>query len=475
MLLQGRGPTFVQPGSGFSGATAQPANVGASSRETIARFNVVPYQTFSGLFRVGVVAFHSGVPHTDGIDYVAFSVNGGAWVSASERTYNVQSGTKEHFVYLDAADFADGQIEIRAIAYPVVGKPRVIGPASPTGSPDMSSLYLNANSGGTLPATTLYVATTGNDTTGDGSQGNPYLTIVKAKEVLRIAGTAGGGTIYCAAGTYAYNAAQQNFDAAAVTQWMTVSAAPGVARSDVIINSQAHSSGLRTQKIRLRNLTVSGIVLSSTSSIGAAIWFDNVRYIGAGHTVAGSRPTAGGTVFTAGCYSTDCEISDCEDGAVDCEIVRNTICHDLGSDAFRNTILNVNLTAYDIGLDTGITGFHPDVYQMVSGTAQNRILYGVTATSGINAQGFFTDGSTALVDVALVDSIINNSDATDPLLVMQLGNVTTNLYGWNSSLLGSAAQFRTDLAFSGTDVIFDTMTWEAANPTPNPQAGVTHR
>lgn len=46
---------------------------------------------------------------------------------------------------------------------------------------------------------TLYVATTGSDTTGDGSSGNPYGSVYKASQML----TAGGGhTISVAAGTY---------------------------------------------------------------------------------------------------------------------------------------------------------------------------------------------------------------------------------------------------------------------------------
>lgn len=42
-----------------------------------------------------------------------------------------------------------------------------------------------------------YIATTGNDTTGDGSSGNPYLTLAKAHTVA-----ASGDTVYVAAGTY---------------------------------------------------------------------------------------------------------------------------------------------------------------------------------------------------------------------------------------------------------------------------------
>lgn len=58
--------------------------------------------------------------------------------------------------------------------------------------------YIAANSKlGTPPAGAKWVATTGNDTTGDGTQGNPYLTIIKA-----IQNIVGGGTVIVKDGTY---------------------------------------------------------------------------------------------------------------------------------------------------------------------------------------------------------------------------------------------------------------------------------
>ena len=47
-----------------------------------------------------------------------------------------------------------------------------------------------------------YVSKSGNDTTGDGSQGNPWLTVQKAYSTVS---TAGGHTINVGAGTYAEN------------------------------------------------------------------------------------------------------------------------------------------------------------------------------------------------------------------------------------------------------------------------------
>jgi len=53
----------------------------------------------------------------------------------------------------------------------------------------------------TLGATKLYVATTGNDGTGDGSAGAPYLTIAKG-----VSEASSGDTVYIVSGTYNINA-----------------------------------------------------------------------------------------------------------------------------------------------------------------------------------------------------------------------------------------------------------------------------
>ena len=62
----------LQPGDGWVGPTPQPNPVGSPNMagfdaKSIARWDVVPYQTFSNEFHIGVVAFHM-----NGIDRVDF-------------------------------------------------------------------------------------------------------------------------------------------------------------------------------------------------------------------------------------------------------------------------------------------------------------------------------------------------------------------------------------------------------------------
>ena len=72
--------------------------------------------------------------------------------------------------------------------------------------------------------TILYVATTGNDTTGNGSIGNPYLTIGKANSML----TAGaGGTIYVRGGTYVMASGPVYLKGGNASSWTRVRRYPG--------------------------------------------------------------------------------------------------------------------------------------------------------------------------------------------------------------------------------------------------------
>lgn len=115
----------LEPGSGFTAPTPQPPAIGSGAgadAKAIARWDVVPYQTFDDLFEIGVVAFH-----INGIDRVEFSLDGGPWTAVKEMTLNPRTNVVEYWVALDAARSPDGPVEVRAIAYPKKGVPRVLG------------------------------------------------------------------------------------------------------------------------------------------------------------------------------------------------------------------------------------------------------------------------------------------------------------------------------------------------------------
>lgn len=455
------GNPVILPGSGWTEATSSPGPVGTPGTfgytdTTIAHWDVVPHQTFSETFPVGVVAFHN-----TGIDRVAFAVNGGAWTNVTTSSTNALTGVNEFWAELRAADFADGRIEIRAIAYPRHGVPRLMS----------TSLFLNANKNGTLPGTIKYVSNAGNDTTGTGTVGSPYATISKAVSAVSTAqsGDVGGATIYMQAGTYAYNAAVENFNRNAATQWLTITAAPGVSTNDVIINSIGSTAGIRTQKVRLKSLTISGPTIPTNSTIGAIVWLDGVTYVGPGRAVANSQPVSGTSVWTGGIYVTGSNISQSANGVIGAKLVRSTHVHDIGSDAFQSSQVIINCTATTI--DASGTTFHPDVYQ-INGGMSNAIIYGLTATSGIAAQGLFADSASPVTDMAVVNATFNNQNPTPTTsYVMQFGAAATNLYIKDSAFTGPAV-WRTDQNFVATDVVVENTTFTTS---PGAVSGVTYR
>lgn len=156
----------IIPGSGWVGPTAQPSRVGDALADyndanTIARWDVIPYQDFNTNLNVGVVAFHSA-----DINYVSFSVENGTWVNVSSMTLNSQTGVTEYWVTLNPADFNDVNIEVRAIAYPKTGYPRLL-----------EGLTLYANHGKMFDSPVRYVASDGNDS-------NDGLTSTTAKQTI---------------------------------------------------------------------------------------------------------------------------------------------------------------------------------------------------------------------------------------------------------------------------------------------------
>lgn len=120
----------LQPGTSAPGswqATLQPAAVGSAGNygytaKAIARWDIIPYQTFSATFDIGVVSYHCAE-----IDRVEFAVNGGEWQSVDAMSLNNRTNELEYTVQLDASLFASsGPVEVRAVAYPVVGIPLVL-------------------------------------------------------------------------------------------------------------------------------------------------------------------------------------------------------------------------------------------------------------------------------------------------------------------------------------------------------------
>ncbi len=383
---------YLANGSGFSGATAVPPNVGAPGNvgyeaTAIARWSTVPFQTFKENLRVGVVAFHR-----NGIEKVAFSANGGPWVDATSLTINPSTGVSEYWVTLKAADFPDGPVEIRAIAYPkTAGKPRVLGGAYQAGlgaAPPMNgehSMFAWSNFGGTLDHEPRYVSASGNDTSGDGTVNNPFLTLSRAAQAIQTQyGSCDNGTIYCMPGEYDFEMKWGFTSAKANDRFITITAAPGVLRDQVTIEEARP----KTARIHLSNVTVktndAGNFYTGFNDIRAVLWVDNC-YVSAKNGRYGSTQKI---LSTCTPYITESVWNDAPDGPTDTIMVRNTTITKLCSDMVSGVQVVLNVNGGDI--DPANTGAHPDIYQIYrpTGSLENHVVYGVRANNFL-AQGIF--------------------------------------------------------------------------------------
>ena len=387
----------IVPGPGFAGPTAQPARVGTgqfSDAKAIARWDVVPHQTFTGKFNVGVVAFHAA-----GIDRVEFSVDGGDWVSVNEMTLNPRAGGNgwdgvwEYWATIDAADFADaGPITVRAVAYPTVGDSRVL-----------EDLPLNVDPDGQIFANrpVRYVSLNGSNSMGDGTRAKPFATIKQAAmDITAERGDADNGLIYMLEGDYAYSGGWEgpgwhtpNTEQA----WLTITPAPGVGREQVRITDGGR---LNASRVHLKDLTLMKELVSSTDlNQPSKIWWDGAL-LTAGDQHENLRFAAG---FDGGSYLTNSTVTRVMNGPTGVSLSRGNRMIDLGSDAFQNVEVLIN--GHVDGIDRGETGAHPDVLQYQGGSEarENNIFYGLTTKNLVHSQGLFLSDVGGLKDIAIVN------------------------------------------------------------------------
>lgn len=273
------------------------------------------------------------------------------------------------------------------------------------------SLFLNANAGGSLYAKTVYVnSVTGNDTSGDGTAGNPFATIYKAidKQNPTHSTDVGGLTVLlqCPSSptSYSYGTSPANFGEPAATQWVTVKPAAGCARSDVVFDTDG--GGLRTEKIRLQGVTVSGIILKTVSSVSGQpplLWLDDVVDIGAGYLADSATPYA--TTSFAGLWATGGEYSQFIDVFSYLIVGRNIYVHDISQDAWSRSAALFNNVLENV---IPQTGGHPDVYQITLSNPTNAAVDGLTANVVNGAQGIFTDGQ--INNMVMANLTLDNSD-----------------------------------------------------------------
>lgn len=369
-------PTLI-PGAGWSSSTIEPGSVGDPKHPgyphyAIARWAVVPHQAFAGNFTIGVAAFHSY-----GIDRVEFSVNNGPWASASEMLTNPRTRADEYFVNLDASKIPDGKVTVRAIAYPKIGRPRLL-----------DDLVLFANSNGTLKF--------------------PVIEL-------------GAGT-HNLSGLSASTPKDQG--------WLTIRPKPGVKKEECIITGIDRVSGGGRLKIQGVTFKAKGgmDMLYGLRDENSWVWLDNVSVIGNGRT----DMTAWLVHLWGRQFYTDCDITKVRsvfNGGGGLLFARNIVIRDIYEDVFRAFGYVANVTID--GVDRGDSDHHPDVFEFATGWTQQQIIFHNVVAREAYSQGM-AGGN--MRDVAMINCDIE----TPGWSALQVGREMVNVLIQDSRFRGGA-------------------------------------
>lgn len=416
------GETFARlvPGNGFdkfmpnSNPVGHPEVPGYDAK-AIARWDVVPYQVIDGEFHIGVVAFHM-----NDIDHVLFSAEGGPWKRVDEMQLNPRTNVWEYTAVLDAADFQDGPIEIRAVVYPKVGVPRVLaGPIDGhmDGDPNFRngnhSMILNANSGGSLPRHEVWAdAVNGSDETGDGTQANPFRSAGRAlAHVTATHGSSDNAVCYLMPGEYSWVSPGHPHRITTEWAWATVTAAPGVDRSKVVFTANG-PRGFATRLLRAERISMDGHGGPRThNQTDTYFWLDQ-SVIDNKDRYSGSGPAVGSW---SGQYVTNSLVKNVKTPLRSATFVRNTVIEGfsntpLGTDAFV-----VNAMVRDFSRNP--SGTHADVFHWFWNQEQireNRIVYGLQVYN-FHLQGFqmnsIRNGGQRVDNVAFVNVHISKDSS----------------------------------------------------------------
>lgn len=243
------GAQTINPGSGWTGLTLTPSPNGSPGQygydaNVIAHWDHVPYQDAEGTINLGVLAYH-----LSGIQKVSFSVNNGAWVDVATPSVNPETGVDEYWVILDEnsfpANFANN-VEVRAIAYPNIGTPRVLQ-GTVNGMAHDSSMIVSVDRAGTLPDNVAYATTTGSDSNNCLSQATACRTISRAMNSISVSGNnLDGAEVRLGEGTWQL---PSTASFTTPTRWFTITSIVGTNKNNVIIGSVA--SGAMTSRLKL--------------------------------------------------------------------------------------------------------------------------------------------------------------------------------------------------------------------------------
>ena len=315
----------------------------------VARWDVVPHQRVTGIFKAGVVAFHEkGVK-------VEFEVAGKTFV-AEEPKLNDRVNVWEYYVPINTEKLPDGPIAVKAKA-----------------------VTLDGAESHTLPELRLYADN-------KKSVGSHETVTIGPEDSLKdaIAKVGDGGTVCLRKGVYK----PQGLGGKGRTYWTTLTPAPGVAREDVEFTpGRPGADKLKFQGVTLAcDFEGKYAALLAGENGATECWLDDCKLMNKKGRWVGNSNSFGNRMRG---YVTGGETTEMNNGP-DGELIRNHLVHKIASDVWTGSDrLVVNCKCYDV--DPGSTGAHPDFHQShcrAPGYVHDVILYNVSGYD-CKCQGLF--------------------------------------------------------------------------------------
>lgn len=135
-----------------------------------------------------------------------------------------------------------------------------------------------------------------------------------------------------------------------------------------------------------------------------SVWCDNCRFVGSGPTTG---PDGWFNQWTAH-YVTNCFFDNCLQGPQGntLKLARDVWCANVGADAFSDGECIYNCQSILQGASD--TDLHPDFYQFrsIGPLEVTKLIMGCTLTHARRSQGIFSDASTSVRNVAIINNLV---------------------------------------------------------------------
>jgi hypothetical protein len=259
--------------------------------------------------------------------------------------------------------------------------------------------------------------------------------------------------------------------------WTTITAAPGVAASDVAIAGYMEggtSTGRFSENmVHWKNVSMYGDNAPGYGTIlyfesGNAVWFDGVVLYDKRGQYNGSNPFGGNTPYRT--YLTDCTVRDLMNVQTG-PFLRNITIKRIGSDIYRpsDNLTAINIDIDSVGFKSDSTGAHPDFLQYYNpgDTVDNVILYNNRAID-MSTQGLFGANCRNMAVV----NLLFEKDPANSYAISQMSQVWDHVLLWHTTFVDGGIILINDPVtakanFSVLDNIFNSFGCDSVASLPN--------